>query len=142
MLSLALLATGLGDGAAGAVPPEKFRVIVNTSVPVATLRREEVARLFLKKTTEWPTGGKVRPIDLVATSPVRDAFSRTVLGKSAADVALLWQGLIFSGRDIPPPEKASQAEVVSYVRRNPGAIGYVAPDVPLVDGVKVVALSD
>ena len=49
--------------------------------------------------------------------------------------------MIFSGKGIPPPEKASDAEIVTFVRDTPGAIGYVAPGADL-SGVKVVAIVD
>ena len=51
-----------------------------------------------------------------------------------------WQKMIFSGREVPPPEKTSSAEVVAYVRANRGAIGYVAADAALGAGVRVLKI--
>jgi hypothetical protein len=48
-----------------------------------------------------------------------------------------WQQLIFSGRDVPPPELDSDADVVKYVSKHAGAIGYVSGNGDLA-GVKVV----
>jgi ABC-type phosphate transport system substrate-binding protein len=45
---------------------------------------------------------------------------------------------VFSGKDVPPPEKGTDADVVAFVKSNPGAIGYVAAG--SADGVKVVSL--
>ena len=45
---------------------------------------------------------------------------------SVAAVKLYWQQAVFSGRDVPPPELDSEQEVVRFVLRNPGAIGYVS----------------
>ncbi len=53
-----------------------------------------------------------------------------------------WQSAIFSGRDIPPPKKATDAEVVAFVARYPGAIGYVSRTTPLVAGVKVLQIHE
>jgi hypothetical protein len=50
-----------------------------------------------------------------------------------------WQQQIFGGGDTPPPTKASDAEIVAFVKATPGAIGYVSPSAD-VSGVTVVAL--
>jgi hypothetical protein len=41
-------------------------------------------------------------------------------------VRAYWQQRIFSGRDVPPPELDSDQQVVDYVMKYPGAIGYVS----------------
>jgi len=50
-----------------------------------------------------------------------------------------WQQQIFSGRDVPPVEKSSDAQVVAFVKQNPGAIGYVAEGTDTA-GTKVVTV--
>ena len=54
-----------------------------------------------------------------------ESFAQTVHGRSGSAVKSYWQKRLFSGRGVPPPEMGSNAEVVAYVERNPGAIGYV-----------------
>ena len=75
------------------------------------------------------------------TSPVRDSFSREVLGKSVPAVEQYWTQAIFSGRAVPPVEKRTDADVLAYVRETPGAIGYVSASTP-TEGVKRLALRD
>jgi hypothetical protein len=41
-------------------------------------------------------------------------------------VKAYWQQLIFSGRDVPPPELESDDAVVAYVLAHRGSIGYVS----------------
>lgn len=48
------------------------------------------------------------------------------------------QQMIFGGRVVPPPEKASEDEVLAFVRGNPNASGYVLASTTLGDGVKTV----
>jgi ABC-type phosphate transport system substrate-binding protein len=62
-------------------------------------------------------------------------------GRSALAMKTFWQKRVFAGRDTPPIEKASDDEVVAYVKATPGAIGYVAPGTALT-GVKVLELKD
>ena len=37
-----------------------------------------------------------------------------------------WQQMVFSGRELPPPELDSDEDVVRFVLKYPGAIGYVS----------------
>ena len=84
------------------------------------------AKIFSKRLGTWPDGQRTKPVDLPVASATREAFSREVLGQPAGVIEEMWQKQIFSGRDVPPPRKASDSEVIDYVARYPGAIGYVA----------------
>ncbi len=135
-----LLAAALLAAPAAALPAE-FVLVANPSVSAPALSRSEASRIFLRLQTEWPDGGHARPVDQSKSSALRDAFSRDVLGKSLPAVEQYWTQAIFSGRAVPPIEKRSDADVLAYVRENPGAIGYVSASAPL-DGVKKIPLRD
>lgn len=120
---------------------QEFTVIVNASNPVSSLPRDEVAKLFLKKTVSWESGKTVAPVELPPAAKAREAFARTVLNKSISQVKSYWQQQIFSGRDVPPPEKQTENDVVAFVRSNPGAIGYVSKGVDIGRGVKALAVA-
>ncbi len=117
-----------------------FRLVVHPSNAVDSLTRAHAAQLFLKKTTRWPSGGPVHPVE-PADERLRERFADKVLGKTLGGVRAYWNQLIFSGRDVPPLERASDDEVVAYVRANPGAVGYVSAGAGTA-GVKVVPLKD
>jgi ABC-type phosphate transport system substrate-binding protein len=117
---------------------ETFQVIVNASNPASSLSVQELSMLFMKKTSRWPDGVEAAPVDLREQSEVRESFSRLIHGKSTAAVKAYWQKMIFSGREVPPPERATGAEVVGFVRANRGAVGYVGADTALGGGVKVL----
>jgi ABC-type phosphate transport system substrate-binding protein len=135
----ALVLTLAVAAANAAAPQSGFRVVVNASNPATSLTRASVARMFMKKITEWPDGSDVAPVDQERTSEVRDTFSREIHQRDADAVSAYWQTLVYSGRETPPPIKRSDAEVLDYVRSNPGAIGYVS-DAASLDGVKTVAV--
>ncbi|HXE57809.1 MAG TPA: hypothetical protein VNK43_07405 [Gemmatimonadales bacterium] len=117
-----------------------LRVIVHESNPVAELPRAEVSRLFLKRTTRWADGRPVQPVDQAAKSPVHHDFCRLIHGRQPSAVRHYWQQMIFSGRAVPPPEKASDAEVLAFVRANPGAVGYVSAAAPIA-GVRELTVT-
>ena len=137
-IAIALLAgTALITGSAQAA---SFKVIVNNSVSVNSLSKKAASDLFLKKTTKWESGAAVTPVDQLDSSNTREGFSKAVHGKTTAAVTSYWNQQIFSGRDVPPVEKKSDAEVLSFVRNTPGAIGYVS-DGASVEGVRVVTIN-
>jgi ABC-type phosphate transport system substrate-binding protein len=133
-----LAAALLSLSAASEVQAQEFVVIVNPANPVSALTRDEVSKLFLKRTTSWSAGGQVAVVDLAKSSKVREAFSQAVHKRAASAVDSYWQQQVFSGKDVPPPEKGTDADVIAFVKSNPGAIGYVAA--ASTDGVKVVSL--
>ena len=139
-LSSLILTIGvlLSPMAAGA---QEFTVIVNAANPLASMPRDDVAKLFLKKTVSWQSGQAASPVELPAAAKAREAFARTVLNKSIPQVRSYWQQQIFSGRDVPPPEKQSENDVVAFVRSNPGAIGYVSKGVDIGRGVKALTVA-
>ena len=103
-----------------------FIVIVHPSNPTNSASRELVADAFLKKTTQWPSGGIIRPVDLTPRSPTRRQFSEEVLHRSISEVRGYWQQRIFSGRDVPPPELESDDDVIRFVLDHEGGVGYVS----------------
>jgi ABC-type phosphate transport system substrate-binding protein len=117
-----------------------FKVVVNPSNPVTSMSKDEVSRIFLKKSTKFPDGRSASPVDLPANSPVRDSFSKGVLGKPASAVDAYWQQQIFSGRDIPPPQK-SEAAALNFVRANENGIAYVSSGAD-TGGLKVITVGD
>lgn len=119
--------------------PPAFHVIVHPKMPPSSVTREFVMNAFLKKATRWPEGGAIQPVDLRFGAPAREAFSKSVLGRSAAAVRNYWQQKIFTGRGVPPPEVPSDVDVIRYVREHPGGIGYVSSQAD-VGAVKVLGL--
>ncbi len=124
----------------GAETPTDYKVVVNSSNTVSTLSRDSLSRMFLKKTTTWSNGQTVAPVDQATNAPSRRAFSKAILGRATNEVAAYWNQMIFSGRGLPPPTKASDSEVLAFVHDNPNAIGYVAGDAKLGEGVKAVTV--
>ena len=117
-----------------------WKLVANNSVSTTTLSKKQVGDLFLKKTAKWDSGAAVVPVDQIDASTAREAFSKAVHGKTAAAVKSYWNQQIFSGRDVPPVEKRTDNEVLSFVRSTPGAIGYVSDGAP-TDGVHVIAVN-
>jgi len=132
----------LGAAAFGPMSaPPGYKVIVNAENPVTSLPKGKVAKLFLRRAT-WPSGALAVPCDLGDKSPVRSDFTRDIHGKTVLAVKSFWQQQIFAGRDVPPPEKPAEADVIAFVLANPSAIGYVGASTPLPAGVRALDVTD
>jgi ABC-type phosphate transport system substrate-binding protein len=79
------------------------------------------------------------PVDQSASSPTRITFTKAYLGKSISSVKNYWNQQLFSGADVPPLEKASDAEVIDFVKSTPGGIGYVSTAAD-ISGVKEISV--
>lgn len=130
--SAALFQPAAGDAGEG------FVVVVNQANPLHRLSRAEVSRLFLKRAASWPDGRAATLCDLSATSPTRKAFSQGVHAKPVWIVVAFWQQEIASGRSQPPAVCGSEQAALETVRREAGAVAYVAEGQPLGPGVKAL----
>ena len=119
---------------------QTFKVIVNNSNSVSSLTKKEASDLFLKKKTKWSDGTTVSPVDLSSGIKVREEFSQQVHGKSTSAIRNFWQQAAFSGTASAPPEKLSDEEVIEYVKKNPGGVGYISSSAS-ASGVKTVTLN-
>jgi hypothetical protein len=137
---IALLVFGLNAGLF-AQEPEEFVLIANSSRPEAALTRQEASRIFLRKDLAWPLGGEARPVDQSEDLPVRERFSEGVHSRPVQAILRYWLQQVFAGRGTPPPVLQSDAEVIDYVARTRGAIGYVSTGIRL-PGVKILRLRE
>jgi protein TonB len=113
-----------------------FKVIVNPANPASSVSKAQLTNMFLRRTGTWDNGQPVQPVDQTESSPLRQAFSREVLGMTPSAAV---QRMAAASNGEPPLSVATDREVLAYVRLKPGAIGYVSASTP-VPGVKVVPI--
>lgn len=123
--------------AAPTAQAQDFKVIVNSANATASLSSSEASKIFLKESAKFPGGSAATPVDQGKSSPVRAAFTKSVIGRSVGAVETYWQQQIFSGKEVPPAAKSSDDDVIAFVKSNPGGIGYVSAGASTA-GVKVV----
>jgi len=146
ILALCLLSSPAAELRAESSPAggPDFHVIVNERNPISSLERKFLADMFFRKVTYWPDDGVIQPVDLKPDSPVRHRFSKEVLNRSVMGIKSYWQQRIFSGQNVPPPELRSDEEVIQFVVKYPGSVGYVSSSSVSGDsaprGVKIVSI--
>lgn len=100
-------------------------VIVSAKSPVAALRQDQVADIFLGRAGHFPDGGEAVAIDQGLGSTLRDEFYTKVAAKSPALLKVYWSKMIFTGRGKPPREVPDSSAVRQQVAGNPSLIGYI-----------------
>ena len=130
---------GLFLGAALACAParaDELLVIGNASIEVTSLSVSEISSIYLLKTTAWPDGTRIVPVNREATSEARAIFTRQVLRVDTEALAAYWNEMHFKGR-LPPLIQESDQAVLAFVQKVPGALGYIRASTPPVN-VKVM----
>lgn len=120
-----------------------YKIIVNSSNSVSKISREDLSKIFLKKITSWKNGDEIHPVDLVYDSPVRKSFSNEIHQRPVSKVKAYWQLQIFSGKGVPPPQLDFEEDVMSFVRSDPDAIGYLSSGTTIKQShIKIVSITE
>jgi len=137
-----LLLSALLAGVASSVRADGFVVVAHPGVEGSTISRETLAAIYLKKVVQWGDHTSIRPVDQSGKSLVRHAFSAQVLGRSLSEIQRFWWDRLAVDRVSPPTIKSTDEEVLAFVARTQGAIGYVSAAADVPPDVKVVRLKD
>jgi len=111
------------------------KAIANTSVPASTISAGEVKDVFLLDKDSLG-GSHVEPV-LAKGGPAHEAFLKEYLGKSDGALQAFYRSLVFTGKASMPKTLGTDAEVVAYVAKTKGAVGYVSGDAS-TPGVKTL----
>jgi len=126
----------------GSVPTVagEFKLIANSSVKADSISTGELKKVFLEEKNALHDGTHVEPV-LEKGGPAHQAFLRECLGSTDDDLQTYYRVLVFTGKGSMPKELGSDAEIVAYVAKTRGAIGYVSAEAS-AEGVKTLAIED
>jgi TonB family protein len=136
-IKVRLVAAGLMIFAAENARAGDVKVIANWSVKADTISAAELKRVFLEEKSSLD-GAHVEPV-LEKAGPAHAAFLQEYLGRSEDDLQTYYRTLVFTGKGSIPKALGSDAEVVAYVARTRGAIGYVS-SAASAEGVKTLSI--
>ena len=131
VLITAILCMFLGNASA-----QQLRIIANRSVPAATLDAGTVKKIYLGKMKVWDNGMKVAFVRL-GDGPLTDAFLKTYVKKNSRTFKRYWKKKVFTGGGNAPLIFERERDLVEYVEKTKGAIGFVSSAVP-ADQVKIL----
>jgi hypothetical protein len=101
-----------------------IKVIANSSVGASSVSADELKGVFLATKSSLGDGSHVEPV-LLKSGAVHEAFLKDYVGKSDSALETYYRSLVFTGKGSMPKAFATDAEVVSYVEKTKGAVGYV-----------------
>jgi len=113
------------------------RIIANQSIKADSISADELRSVFLEESDSLRDGSHVEPV--LMKGGATEAFAGTYLGKSDSALQAYYRSLVFTGKGSMPKMLGSDAEVVAYVARTKGTIGYVSASAS-ADGVKTLAV--
>jgi ABC-type phosphate transport system substrate-binding protein len=132
----------LGLAPLASAADSSYQLVAHASTPGSQIRRDVVRAIFLGEAARWSDGTQVRPVDQSLRSDLRARFCESALGHSVSENGMYWHQRVMSTRVMPPPVKTSDDDVITFVRTNKGAIGYVSGGAALGDDVKVLKIVD
>lgn len=113
------------------------KVIANNSVSASSVSPSDLQAVFLLDKDSL-AGSHVEPV-LMKGGPVHEAFLRSYLSKNDSALQAFYRSLVFTGKASMPKELGSDADIVAFVAKTKGAIGYVS-SATSTEGVKVLAV--
>jgi ABC-type phosphate transport system substrate-binding protein len=107
---------------------EAMVMIVNKSNASSALSKSDAKRLVLGQTVTWPSGGKVTVVMKPEQSADRASVLEKVCGMNEAEYTRYEMQVVFTGRPAAAVQiEPSSAAIKSFVKANPGAVGFVHP---------------
>lgn len=95
--------------------------VVVISNPGVNLSENEVRDVFLGE-KQFAGGVKLTPVDNAA---LQESFLSKMIQMTSAKYAGIWTKKAFRDGLTAPAMKSGDAEVIEFVKRTPGAVGYV-----------------
>jgi hypothetical protein len=102
-----------------------IKVVANSSVAASSVSAEDLKSVFLATKTSLSDGSHVEPV-LLKSGATHEAFVKEYLGKTDAALETYYRSLVFTGKGSMPKTVGSEADLVEYVAKTKGAIGYVS----------------
>jgi hypothetical protein len=127
--AFATVIAGIAVPATAAEPghPGPCRILVHDGVSLDLLTRKVVAGIFLGD-IRFVGQLRVLPYTYGEGSPAERNFVEQCLGMSPSAYRLHWVRLVFREGLAPPRGVTTATSMMAVVDTNPGAVGYVDPD--------------
>ena len=134
-LILSLL-IGLGVCAvAAATAAEGLVVVAHPDTPA--VNEETLQKIYLGKVVEV-NGHPIVPVNLKKGNVLRIAFMQQVLAQDDDKFIAYWTVRRYIGKGCPPREFATIEEQLEFLRKTPGAVGYLEESAETKQGLKTL----
>ena len=107
-------------------------IIAHQDVPKNTVSAKELQEMFLGKRFQWSNNSAVHPAT-VKEAKLHEAFLERYIKKSPSQWITHWKRMVFTGNGTPPEQFVSEQELLEYVTKTSGAIGYIDAELATED---------
>lgn len=122
---------------AQAVSGADFAVITHHAGP-GSLSRDDMKNILLGNKTKWDDGGNIKLVVLYGGA-AHESVIQSFTSRSADQFGKYWKKMVFTGKGTAPEVFKTEDELVAYVAKTPGSIGYVSVGVTM-SGVTVIKI--
>ncbi len=99
-------------------------LVANSSVPGDTLSKNDVRAIFLGKKSV--VGGENVVIVTLSQGDAHKAFLKSLVGKTPSQFSSHWKKIVFTGKGKMPKSFNTEEDLLAFVSRTRGSIGYVS----------------
>lgn len=104
----------------------EYLIVVNKDAGINSLTKAELRQIYSGEKTAWENGTDITLVNFVAGSEMEIKFTKDVLGMSSDQAKKHYLKKVFAGVLSSAPEEGKDAKsVISLIKENEGAIGYV-----------------
>ncbi len=114
-------------------------VIAHSGVASDSLSKADLGEIYTNKKKKWSDGTKLYVASLKGTDS-SEAFLGAYVKKNQSQFDAFWKKQVFTGKGKMPKYFKSDADMVKYVAKTKGAVGYVSSGTSL-DGVKEIKIN-
>ncbi|MBN2105246.1 hypothetical protein JW835_14510 [bacterium] len=116
----------------------EYQIVVNASFENQTITEKMLKNIFLGKQTKWGNGQRVLPV-MLQEGEARNAFIKNIIKKTPIAFKNYWNTALFTGRGVPPVAFENEEDLIHYIQKNPGAIGFISEETS-AENVKVLQI--
>jgi ABC-type phosphate transport system substrate-binding protein len=99
--------------------------LMGNKTGLVSVNRKQLNGIFRGNQSIWKTNEQVIVVMPSSKAEFADQFAKSVLQMSHSALQKYWLALVFQGRANAPVFLNSSAEIIDYVKKNPGAIAIV-----------------
>ncbi len=117
----------------------EFKVIVNRSVVIDSIKRSDLKKIFLGKKTLWENDDSIVPV-IIGEKDIHNVFVRKIVKKTPSQFAIYWKRMVFTGRAKNLKTLKDEQAVLNYVTVTKGAVGYISKKNRHIQNVKIISV--
>jgi len=113
-------------------------IIGNSKTAFSELNTRIIARIYTGRVIEI-NSIYIKPVNSTQATTLRNRFLEKYLSQDENEYSAYWTVRRFIGKGTPPKEFASVTDIITYVGKTPGAIGYIDTDLTSIPStVKII----